>query len=653
MDKKTGYPHIDKPWMKYYDEELINSRVFPHKTLVDFMKDNLKEEKADIVAHDYYGFQRKYHEFYDDIDEAAKVLQSLDIKNNDRVMYLMPGIPETANLFYGGSVIGAVSDYVDPRPSSSDLTASSLNMLKLIQNEKPKRIICLEQCYLALIKPIENVLKDMGLDDIVLVSAKDSMTKKGSLKFLSEALYINGYTLKGIKQTVSRLKEAKAFDEKLKEAKATSNLILHNYKDLLKNVNYEIIKKAPYEKGKIEVITHSSGTTSGTPKPIPLTSDNLNSYVFQAEESDVDLELGITAHQIMPYHSAIGLVSLTHQGYTRGASFIQKAEFDLSQLGKYMVKDKINIMLGSAGMCSTFINEKAVQNKDLSHLKLIVYGGSSLSPNAEKKVNEFLKEHNCDTVLTKGYGLSEIAGGTTSSCKDHNPLGGMGIPFSRTNVAILDRESKEPLKFNDHEEEITGELAISSDAVTPGYLDDRKIASKTEIDGEEYLLSGDIVSMNKEGLLRYYDRNDRRFSRSDGYKILPGVLEEALEMHPMVKEAVITPIEYKDLGIVTSATICLDQDYTADEKLLIVEDVLNKQIMRNDEINSRLVPNIVQVVKEIPKTNMDKKDYNKVKNSPLANDYILVEDLDSTLNVDHIKVSYPSKETNKVLKKSR
>lgn len=63
MDKKTGYPHIDKPWMKYYDEELINSRVFPHKTLVDFMKDNLKEEKADIVAHDYYGFQRKFMNF--------------------------------------------------------------------------------------------------------------------------------------------------------------------------------------------------------------------------------------------------------------------------------------------------------------------------------------------------------------------------------------------------------------------------------------------------------------------------------------------------------------------------------------------------------------------------------------------------------------
>lgn len=642
MDKKTGYPHIDKPWMKFYDDEFIKGRTFPNKTLVDFMKENLKEEKANIVAHDYYGFQRKYHEFYDDIDQAAKVLQSIDIKNNVLVMYLMPGIPQTANLFYGGSEIGAVSDYVDPRPSSSDLKASSLNMLKLIDNENPKRIICLEQCYLALIKPIENELKERGLDDIVLVSVKDSMSKIGSLKFLSETLYINGYSLNGLNKTFAKIKEAKAFDEKLKEAKKSSVLRLHNYKDLLQNINYEIIKKAPYEKGKIEVITHSSGTTSGTPKPIPLTSDNLNSYVFQAEESDVDLALGITAHQIMPYHSAIGLVSLTHQGYTRGASFIQKAEFDLSQLGKYIVKDKINIMLGSAGMCSTFINEKVVQNKDLSHLKLIVYGGSSLSPNTEIKVNEFLKEHNCDIVLTKGYGLSEIAGGTTSACCDHNPIGGMGIPFSRTNVAILDRETKEPLKFKDNEDEITGELAISSEAVTPGYLGDRKIANKIMIDGKEYLLSGDIVSMNKDGFLRYFDRNDRRFSRSDGYKILPGVIEEALEQYPHVKEAVVTPIEYGDLGIVTSATLTLDREYNKDEKLKIIEDMLNKQIMENDEINSRLVPNIVQVIKKMPKTNMDKKDFNKIKNSKLIEDYILVEDLDSTINVDKIKVSYPN-----------
>lgn len=642
MDKKTGYPHIDKPWMKFYDEEFIKGRTFPNKTLVDFMKENLKEEKANIVAHDYYGFQRKYHEFYDDIDQAAKVLQSIDIENNDFVMYLMPGIPQTANLFYGGSEIGAVSDYVDPRPSSSDLKASSLNMLKLIDNENPKRIICLEQCYLALIKPIENELKERGLDDIVLVSVKDSMSKKGSLKFLSETLYINGYSLNGLNKTFAKIKETKAFDEKLKEAKKSSVLRLHNYKDLLQNINYEIIKKAPYEKGKIEVITHSSGTTSGTPKPIPLTSDNLNSYVFQAEESDVDLALGITAHQIMPYHSAIGLVSLTHQGYTRGASFIQKAEFDLYQLGKYIVKDKINIMLGSAGMCSTFINEKVVQNKDLSHLKLIVYGGSSLSPNTETKVNEFLKEHNCDIVLTKGYGLSEIAGGTTSACCDHNPIGGMGIPFSRTNVAILDRETKELLKFMDNEDEITGELAISSEAVTPGYLGDRKIANKIMIDGKEYLLSGDIVSMNKDGFLRYFDRNDRRFSRSDGYKILPGVIEEALEQYPHVKEAVVTPIEYGDLGIVTSATLTLDREYNKDEKLKTIEDMLNKQIMENDEINSRLVPNIVQVIKKMPKTNMDKKDFNKIIKSKLIDDYILVEDLDSTINVDKIKVSYPN-----------
>ena len=24
MNKETGYPHIDKPWMKYYDEKIVN-----------------------------------------------------------------------------------------------------------------------------------------------------------------------------------------------------------------------------------------------------------------------------------------------------------------------------------------------------------------------------------------------------------------------------------------------------------------------------------------------------------------------------------------------------------------------------------------------------------------------------------------------------
>lgn len=66
-----------------------------------------------------------YGELYENIDFASKALTSLGIKKNDRIMYLMPNIPETAYLMYGTTQIGAVADYVDTRPDSVDLKISA------------------------------------------------------------------------------------------------------------------------------------------------------------------------------------------------------------------------------------------------------------------------------------------------------------------------------------------------------------------------------------------------------------------------------------------------------------------------------------------------------------------------------------------------
>ncbi len=40
--KLTGYPSIDKPWLKYYSEEAINS-VIPRKTMYQFIYDSNKD----------------------------------------------------------------------------------------------------------------------------------------------------------------------------------------------------------------------------------------------------------------------------------------------------------------------------------------------------------------------------------------------------------------------------------------------------------------------------------------------------------------------------------------------------------------------------------------------------------------------------------
>ena len=54
----TGYPSIDKPWLKYYSEEAINAPL-PECTIYEYIWENNKDHLDDI-ALEYYGRKVSY-----------------------------------------------------------------------------------------------------------------------------------------------------------------------------------------------------------------------------------------------------------------------------------------------------------------------------------------------------------------------------------------------------------------------------------------------------------------------------------------------------------------------------------------------------------------------------------------------------------------
>ena len=85
MNKKelTGYPHIDKPWMKYYDKNNQNIKTFEGNP-VDYLKEKNTNRKSK-TAESYYGKKFSYDEILFD-DTATKVLKSLDVKKGDIIL---------------------------------------------------------------------------------------------------------------------------------------------------------------------------------------------------------------------------------------------------------------------------------------------------------------------------------------------------------------------------------------------------------------------------------------------------------------------------------------------------------------------------------------------------------------------------------------
>lgn len=70
----TGYPSIDKPWLKYYTEEAINAPI-PDIGMYDYMHE-CNRDYPNEYALNYFGRRITYKELFANIDHMAGVLQA-------------------------------------------------------------------------------------------------------------------------------------------------------------------------------------------------------------------------------------------------------------------------------------------------------------------------------------------------------------------------------------------------------------------------------------------------------------------------------------------------------------------------------------------------------------------------------------------------
>ena len=67
--KLTGYPSIDKPWLKFYSDEAIHTSL-PEFTMYEYVRDNNKDHLNDVAIL-YFGRKLTYKELFAHIDQTA------------------------------------------------------------------------------------------------------------------------------------------------------------------------------------------------------------------------------------------------------------------------------------------------------------------------------------------------------------------------------------------------------------------------------------------------------------------------------------------------------------------------------------------------------------------------------------------------------
>lgn len=103
----TGYPSVDKPWLKYYNEEAINVPL-PECSIYEYLYENNKDYPDDIALV-FYDRKITYRELFENIDRVARAFAAIGVRENDVVTLLMLNQPETVYCLYALSKLGAVT----------------------------------------------------------------------------------------------------------------------------------------------------------------------------------------------------------------------------------------------------------------------------------------------------------------------------------------------------------------------------------------------------------------------------------------------------------------------------------------------------------------------------------------------------------------
>lgn len=557
-------------WSKYYNKKAMNLEV-PNVSIYQLLKNkSLENNYKENIAIEYYGTKISYQDFFRRIDKCARAFRSQGVRRGDVVTILSANVPEAIISFYALNKIGAVANMIHPLSAENEIKEA-------LQRYSTAMLIAMDITY----PKIKNILDDTEVYKTIIISAKDSMP-----------IYMKvGYEL-----TQGRKVE--------KPKKNNKNFIY--WKEFIElGENYTQDKVAEITKRDTPAIILHSGGTTGTPKGIVLSNGNFNAAVVQAQTVLKDITPDDVVLAIMPIFHGFGLSVSINDVLSFGAKVVLVPTFKASEFDKLLTKYKPTLLVGVPTLFEALTTNERMKDVNLSHLKYIISGGDTLNKSRIKKVNDFLHEHGANANLLQGYGMTEAVAAVCLDQKYASRPGTIGIPFPGNYIKIVNPGTDEEVGIDED-----GELCICGPTVMLGYYNNEKETNDAlhiHKDGNVWLHSGDIASMDKDGYITYKQRLKRMIITS-GYNVYPSQIEEVIERHEAVMDSSVIGVPHPYKVEVAKAYIALKKGYKDTPKLRAEILELCKK-----NLASYSIPKEFEFRKSLPKTMIGKVDFRKLQ----------------------------------------
>lgn len=296
------------------------------------------------------------------------------------------------------------------------------------------------------------------------------------------------------------------------------------------------------------VITHTSGTTKGIHKPIPLSDSALNAGALSlaSHERFRDLvgkgRIAVTKEMT----AAFSMVDMIHAPLAHGVTnvIIPSGGFN-PKFHRAISEYKINILLTSSQQFELWMKFPRNAGFDFSSLKLVVLGGSYVSPDTIERINSFIEEHKGHVRAVSGYGLSEAGGACLVPDEGMETADVIGSPLPGIELRIFDESDEKFYKLEDGPR--TGGLFISSEAMSGGRIDETVFFEPEMIDEKPFICTYDLVNVNEDGSISYAGRMNRFFANNDGMEFNAGIIETAVARQSGIEGCAVVPKYDKEI----------------------------------------------------------------------------------------------------------
>ena len=457
------------PWKKYYNKEdmKINLR---DENIYTFMKRKIRDNKCeDNTCINYFGNKISYMDFIKKIDDCASRFINIGVKKYDIVTIISANVPEALISFYALNKLGAVANILHPMLSENEIK-DALNLYDT------KYLIVLD----IVVPKINKILNNTKVEKVIVINPSNSM------KIVMKVLY-----------------NVKTIKKKYKYILSSRYLSWNNFmKTKVKYTNYSKVAL----RDDPALILQSGGST-GTPKGIVLSNGNINASTISAMKAYPDLCKEDRILGIMPIFHGFGLEVSINDAFSVGAEVTLIPTFKKSKFHELLIKHKPTVLVGVPTLFEALTTNKHMDSVDLSNLKYVISGGDTLNKERVENINDFLHRHNAKTNMIQGYGLTEAVAAASVDLRDKSRPGTIGIPWPGIYIGIFKPNTDKELDYD-----TDGEICICGPTVMLGYYNNEaetNLALKHHRDGNIWLHTGDIGSMDKDGFITYKQRLKR------------------------------------------------------------------------------------------------------------------------------------------------